>query len=200
MAFQSLIDSSKLKPNSSAREHDRTLSTVDDWLDQKTFQIVSQWQHFAALELADVDGKTLNAASVSQEFDLPVAFARDVLERLCLAGVLERKSDGSYKKRSDWVHTQGRAATSDSHRMLVKSLLEKSIEHVDETSWGKRLNYWGMYAIAPEDIPLVQPMIEKFMVEVGRVLSRRKRTEVYTAGFYLCPVKSAAFKKQKSSD
>jgi len=162
------------------------------WLEDDEFFSVADPISLAMLELSELSDFLFTPRNAAAELGISVDEAGSTIERLVESGNLESRDDGTYRKANAWMHTKGRDRTTAEHRALVKLLLAHASAHVSETPWGERLNYWGMYAIDPDEIPKLKPIIERFLIDIESVLAGKKRKKVYTAGFYLCPAKAVS--------
>jgi len=155
-----------------------------------TYAIVSDWYHYAILELIRVKDFKSEVAWVARTLSITRSEVRIAVERLRQAGMLEITSDGK------WIDTAGQFATnisgeltSAASRKLQKQILEKSICALEEVPVEKRNHTSMTMAINPEALEEAKEMITKFRRELCAFLeSYPDPTHVYNLAISLYPI------------
>lgn len=159
-----------------------------------SFEIVSDWYHFAILELLRVEGFRPDIKWVARCLGISLAEAQAAVERLQRVGMLEiRDAKG---KAPRWIHVSAPQATviapgvtSAAHRKLQRQILEKSILALEEVPLELRSHTAMTMAIDPAKLDEARERIRKFRRSLSRFLSRGAPcTEVYHLGLCLYPV------------
>lgn len=152
-----------------------------------TFHIISEWYHFAILELMRVDQFKADVNWVARSLGLKVVEVNAALERLCRTGMLQIEK-GKWKDLSDGTSTTiGFPHTSAALIGLQKVMLEKASTALTEVPLERRDNSTVTMAIDSKRLPEAKLMIKEFRRRMGRVLSRGgQRDDVYnlTVSFY----------------
>jgi uncharacterized protein (TIGR02147 family) len=156
------------------------------------FALVSQWQHFAILELTRVDAFQFSAKWISQQLGIDIDVARESLDRLVSTGLL-------VEKNQRWEAHKGILKTADdipsfaikSHHLQVMNLARKAIYDQDVQS---REFTTLMMAFDATKIEKAKKRIREFQIEMSDLLtgSSKSRDSLYCFAmqfFSLLPVK-----------
>lgn len=165
-----------------------------------TFKIISDWYHFAILELMRVDGFVSDTQAVARSLGLTTHEVQAALDRLVRAEMIQ------IDPQNRWIDITGGRTTnigpemrSNAHRQLQRQLLEKAIAAMELTPMDQRHQSGMTMAIDHSKLPLAEKKIKKFRRDLSTLLSRgKKRTQVYHLGISLYPVsKRKEGKKRK---
>ena len=144
-------------------------------LEIENFELVSNWLHFAILELTQVRGFKSSSKWISERLGITKAEADDAIDRLLILGLLARNGDKLVLVKSSAVRDVPSAAIRQFH----KSHLEKAIVALEEQAFEQR-NFSGItMAINPKQLPLAAEMIKKFRRKLMKVLEEGDKTLVY---------------------
>lgn len=144
-------------------------------LEIEKFELVSNWIHFAILELTQVRGFKSNSKWISQRLGITKAEADDAVDRLLIMGLLAKQGEKIVLVKSSAV----RDVPSTAVRQFHKAHLEKAIVALEEQAYDRR-NFSGItMAINPKQIPLAAEMIKKFRRKLMKVLEEGDKTLVY---------------------
>ncbi len=134
-------------------------------LSSDIFLAISDWYHFAILELTRVQGFESSAASVARMLGISAAEAKEAVDRLFRLGLMAANRSGK------WFNTYGQKglisnihpkATSEANKKMVKQILELSKRSVDTRDLKSR-NHTGMtMAIHTSDLPKAIEKIKEF--------------------------------------
>jgi transcriptional regulator with XRE-family HTH domain len=103
------------------------------------FEVLSEWHHFAILELVKTDGFDPNPQKIAHRLGLHVEEARSALDRLERLNLI-RITGGKIKilsRDNTWSNLK---KTSSARKKLQRSLLEKSISAIDHIPFELREN------------------------------------------------------------
>jgi uncharacterized protein (TIGR02147 family) len=155
-----------------------------------SFAIISDWHHYAILELLRVENYKSDLKWIATSLGMSAIECRDSVERLIRVELVEQWEDGTL------VDVSGGKSTNISNNMkhgalrkMQKQLLEKSIKCIDEISYEKRNNTSMTMAINTELLPEAVEEITKFRRNMGKLLSSgASKDEVYNLSIALCPL------------
>lgn len=156
-----------------------------------SFAVISDWYHYAILELMKVDGFISSSAWISKALGISRSEANTAIERLVRLGLIEVRDDGSWADVSAGFSTNIEPGlTSSANRKLQKQILENAISAIDEGPLELRNNTSMTMAVNPEDIPEAVKKITSFRRGLCKFLERNGRpTEVYQLAIALYPAK-----------
>lgn len=152
-----------------------------------TFHVISDWYHFAILNLRDCDDFVCDENWIAKRLNLSVGEVRLALSRLERVGLISWKS-------SQWFRTQAHLTTtqdikSAGLRKGHKGILQRAIDSLEavDVEWRDITNI--TMAINPENLREAKTMIARFRRKMSKILENGKgRTEVYTLAVQLFPL------------
>ncbi len=169
-----------------------------------TYAIISDWYHYAILELIRVKDFNPSVAWVAKSLGITKSEANIAVERLQRVGLLE------ITPRGRWVDTtaDGLATnilddlTSAASRKLQKQILEMSLRALEEMPTTELRSHTSLtLAIHPEDIPMAKEKIKQFRRELVEMFESNKRpTEVYHVNVSLYPITKISRARGSESD
>lgn len=154
------------------------------------YAIISDWYHFAILELIAVKGFKANLAYVARTLGISQTEASIAVERLRRVGLLEIKN-GKWvdKTPSGYVTNINGELTSQAAKKLQRQILEMSLKALEELPTAVRNHTSMTMAINPEDLSVAKEKITKFRRELCAFLNRNKApTKVYQLAVSLFPL------------
>jgi uncharacterized protein (TIGR02147 family) len=171
-----------------------TSSSLDEFqqITLDSYAIISDWYHYAILELIRVRDFQPNIAWVAKSLGITKSEANIAVERLKRVGLLEITEKGQWKDQT----AEGKATnihgdfTSGAARKLQKQVLEMSLRALEEMPSTELRNHTSLtLAVHPEDLPLAKEKIKNFRRELAELLESNKNpTEVYHVNVSLYPV------------
>jgi uncharacterized protein (TIGR02147 family) len=167
-----------------------TVGSADDFrlLAEDQFRLISEWYHFAILELLQVSGFAFTERNISRALGVSVIEARDAMERLERLGLigLER---GRWRLLRQRNSTVGSAPSSAALRRQQRQLLEKAIDALEEVDPSLRDQSAITMAIDRRRLPAAKEKIKAFRRELCAFLEGgASRQEVYVLSLSLFPV------------
>lgn len=175
----------------SKEEVDSVQSNTPDFaaLPIDLFSTISDWYHYAILELMYVPGFRPSPRWIAQALGLTVSEVEFAVHRLKRVGLLEVKNGKWREPKGDKITTLGPQATSFAARELQKSLLRKTIEAIEVVPIESRENSAVTMAIDTNKIAAAKQRIKLFRREMSHFLSRGGQTDdVYVLTIGLVPL------------
>ena len=99
-------------------------------LDPERFRMISEWHHYAILELLRLPGFKLSARSVSKMLGLTLVEAKDAVDRLRQLGMLPDSKKGETTPKNHT--TLGSADTAIAFRAFQKQVLQMAIAALED--------------------------------------------------------------------
>jgi uncharacterized protein (TIGR02147 family) len=174
-----------------AVEVTETLSQAEyQRLSLDSFQIISDWYHYAILELMRVEGFKPDPRWIARALGISVAEVQAAVERLERVGIIEIARDGRWLDRSDGnTTTVGNEFTATAFRNLQKQVLERALEALEAVPYELRDQSSMTMAIDSRKLPAARQKIKAFRRELDQFLSRGgKRDQVYNLSVSLYPL------------
>ena len=135
----------------------------DDYhsLQLDTVAVISQWYHFAILELTHVEGFKASESWIARALGIEKSEVHQAVTRLKKLGLLEIKEDGS------WIYTQLFLATTDGiHSRYIQDLhhqlLQKAQQALPEQTVAQRDCSAMIMAIDEAALPEAKKMLKEF--------------------------------------
>lgn len=166
------------------------VSNAFNELSGEVFQVISQWYHFAILELTYVEGFVPQAKWIAKALGISVNEATIALERLKSLGYLEVLPDGKCVDKYSNVTTLGMAETfGAARRRFQKELLEKAIDALENLHESVRDQTSITFSMNPDMLPFAKKEILAFRRRLSRQLQKRlPKREVYQLVVSLFPL------------
>ncbi len=155
-----------------------------------TFQIISDWYHYAILELMTVKGFRGEPQWIARALEISPAEAAIAIERLVRVGLIEIKENGKWIDRSDgFTTTIGNPFTAAAFRNLQAQVLKKALVALEETPFELRDQTSMTMAIDPARLPEAKEVIKRFRREMNQFFVEcGNPSQVYHLGVSLYPV------------
>jgi uncharacterized protein (TIGR02147 family) len=161
--------------------------TADKILSQDTFSVISEWYHYALLELAQTRESQADPAWIAQRLGISEMTAKFAVERLVKLGLVERKGK-RLLKTSKLLTVENPEVTGPALRRRQKEILKKSLDSL-EVDGIERRNHTGItFAMDPNKIPEARKRIRDFMRRLCAYLETGERKEVYELQTSLFPL------------
>jgi len=153
------------------------------------FQIVSDWYHFAILELAVIEGFESNNRWIARVLGISVAEVQDAIDRLVRLNYLSIDEDGTWEILEGHTTTLGTVETASALRQFQKQILEKAIMALETTAIEKRDQSGMTMAIDSSRLPAAKEKVKKFRRELCAFLEGgNKNDSVYQLSISLYPL------------
>ncbi len=152
--------------------------------------IISDWYHFAILELIRVKSFQPKIEYVAKALGISRTETQIAVERLERVGLLKREKNRWIDLASHSIATNIQPnLTSESLRKLQRQVLEKSLIALDHVAIDYRDHTTMTLAINPKDLPAARVLIRNFRRELTAFLEKNsKPTHVYNISISLYPI------------
>jgi uncharacterized protein (TIGR02147 family) len=154
------------------------------------FTVISEWYHFAILELMQVEGFRTDRKWIAKALGLNQLTVDLALERLARVGMLEVLPNGKWKDISA-KHTTAISPdmTTSAQRRLQEQFLEKAIEALNRVPIRERDHTSMTMAADRSRLPEARERIKRFRRSLARFLSEgEKLDEVLNLNIALFPL------------
>lgn len=168
----------------------RTSDSSYEPLELDVFQVVSQWQHFAILELFKVKDFQPTAKEIQKRLGIDLKLANESLKRLVEVGMIKKNpKTKTFELASDSSSTILSQATSKAHRNQQQQILEGAIDALHNVPIEWRSQTSMTMAVDVDKIDEAKELIKEFRRNMGRLLSSGKELrDVYQLSISLYPL------------
>lgn len=156
-----------------------------------TFSVISEWYHYAILELTCVAGFKSDPKWIAKKLSITVEEAKAATERLKRLGLL-LVENGSLIKSSKFLTNMSNVNTSAAHRELQKQVVEKALLAIDECPQEEKDITSMTMAIDVNNLPKAKELIRKFRRDFCALLEDGEQTRVYNLAIQLYPISKMA--------
>jgi uncharacterized protein (TIGR02147 family) len=146
-------------------------------LDEDTFHLVSEWHHFAILNLLDCDGFLWKASHIAKRLGLTVTQAQMSMSLLLRLGLVRQK--GSQVKGVQNYVLSPSGIPSAAIRKYHRQMLEKAIQSIEFQNVEERDLSGVGFAVDPTKLPQMKREISEFQDQMIAKYSKGKKQEVY---------------------
>jgi uncharacterized protein (TIGR02147 family) len=148
-------------------------------LDLERFRLVSDWIHFAIMELTRVRGFDSDSKWIAKRLGVSKPEVEDAVERLLAIGLLFKNGDKLQIAKNVSIAD----VPSEAIRQFHKTHLNKAVLAMDEQKYDLRHFSGITTAINPKKIPEAEKMIKAFRRKLMRHLETGEKTAVYQVAF-----------------
>ena len=184
--FQKIVTNLNLEPDvrnafmgEEAKSSELEMAFRD--LQLEYFKIISDWYHYALIELTNLDGFKNSPEWISSKLGITINQAKSAIDRLLNLDLLEMK-DGKLRPTSGGNTTTKNDFTDLAFKKMQDDLLKKAISSLWDEDLSKRDHTSISMAINPDDIPEVKKRLTKMRRDLCKYLERpqkKKPTQVY---------------------
>jgi len=151
------------------------------------FRIISDWYHYAILELSCIESFNSDSKWISKELGITPLEAKLAVERLLKLGLLE-ENNGRISKTNERITTADKHLSTPALRKYQKQVLEKAIESLENDSIEFRSMSSMTMSVDPKNIPLAKKLIDECAKQISALLRNGKQEEVYQLQISLYPL------------
>lgn len=151
------------------------------------FRIISDWHHYAILELTFLPSFRPRAAWMARKLGVRAAEIRAAIDRLLRVGLLEER-DGTLFKREATITTADKHLTTPALRRHQVQVLAKARESLENDPFETRSLSSMMMAIDSTRLPEARRRIDQFTHELREFLESDRPDRVYALGIQLFPL------------
>lgn len=166
-------------------------------LSQDHFLILSDWCHFAILELTHVQGFRPDINWIARVLKVSRIHARDCVERLFRFHLLKEDENTWVEAANENLSYGDTRHSTPARQKLQKQLFAKAYRAIQDIPYGERYHSGITMAVSSQKLPEAIQLIKNFRLEMNRLLSNSKtRDRVYHLSVALFPM---SFEENKIS-
>ncbi len=152
------------------------------------FKIISDWEHFAILNLAKLDVFKSDARWIASQLNLPLLRAQAALDRLLSLNFLRIDNEGNIKRSEVQIQTADNNTTKESIRRSFEQGLDLAKKNLFSVVADKREYTQQFMAIDPAKLPEARTLIRQFQEQLLTLLETGTKKQVYNFSLQLYPV------------
>ena len=130
-------------------------------VDGDTFRILSDWQHFAILQLTSLKNFQSDLTWMAKALKLPKPVVRDSVSRLQRTGLLSVQGDGKLKAAQSVTLAPDQSAPA-AFRIFHRQILQQALQAIDEIPTGERHLNSSLIPVRETDYLAITETICKF--------------------------------------
>ncbi|RYZ92364.1 MAG: TIGR02147 family protein [Proteobacteria bacterium] len=161
-----------------------------------TFAVISDWYHYAILELTFVSGFKAEPKWIARKLSITVQEAKSAVERLLRLELLIEEN-GSLLKSAKHLTNQSNVDTSHAHRELQRQIIEKALAAIEEAKPEEKDITSMTMAIDERNLPKARELTRKYRRELCALLEDGEQSRVYHLAIQLYPVSKEALEESK---
>jgi uncharacterized protein (TIGR02147 family) len=148
-----------------------------------TFAVVSDWHHYAILELTQCEGFRSSAAYISYRLGITETSALSAITRLLRLGLLE-EVEGKWLKTDRFLSTGSDTASAAlrNHHTQMLELAKRALE--SQGVFEREISSFTL-SLNPAILPRLKGEIRSFMKRLVRLTEQHPPTEVFQFGMQL---------------
>lgn len=146
-------------------------------LSMDVFHLISDWCHYAILQLMDVEGFRPDPQWIARQLGISHAEAQEALVRLERLKLAEKTASGAYLPTREKLTTTGFDFTSQAQRKHQEQLLHRAIAALEQVPYEQRDQSSIIMAIDPEQLPYARERIKEFRRALDAELEARSRSK-----------------------
>ena len=161
-----------------------------------TFALISEWQHYAILELMKTKHFSADARWIATRLGLSVHEINMAIERLLRLGLVKKTACGLEDQTEGFSSDLRPGLTTAAQQRFLQAALAKAIESIRLVPVEKRDNTSMILAVNAADLPAAREKIKKFRRTLTRSLERNSELdEVYQLSISLVPLTKPRMRK-----
>jgi uncharacterized protein (TIGR02147 family) len=164
-----------------------SLSTKYSFLTKDQFSVISEWYHYAILELTFVQNFKSSASWIARSLGITTAVAQAAIERLEGLGLLTREK-GRLVKTKKFITNFEPGMTSSALKNLQKQVIQMSADAIEMIPQGEKDITSMTMAIDVNKIDEARKLIAKFRRDLSQFMEDGPQSRVFHLGIQLYPV------------
>ncbi|MNS93052.1 hypothetical protein D3C72_1272070 [compost metagenome] len=166
-------------------------------LDQ--FALISDWQHFAILELMTLPRPEFKADYFAKELSISPHEAQAAMDRLVRLSLIEKSKTGKWLLKTQNGSTVDSSTASAAAKKLQKQIIEKALAAVDDVPLEFRSQSAMTMAIPSSRMDEARELIKNFRRQFTEIMqSKGERDSVYQLSVSFFPLTSTTNLKSKT--
>lgn len=145
-------------------------------LSDDSFRVISEWYHFAILELMNLKSFCPDATWIATKLGISKNEANIALERLLRIGLVAKK--GQSFTHTNKNNTWDSSVTTDARKNLQRQLLEKSLLALESLPFEVREHSSLTVAIDKKYLPKIKTRVQNFKDELDQFLTKTNKNEL----------------------
>lgn len=162
------------------------------------FRVISEWYHYAILELVEINNFQPNAKWIAKSLGLSISEVNIAVERLLRLKMLEISEDGVWKDLSGNVSNYPSLNTNSAFQEQQIQFLNLAIEKVKAVNFSQRDNSSVTMAIDSKKLPEAKEMVKKFRRKLCSFLQSGEKDSVYQLAVAVYPLTKIETKENKN--
>lgn len=157
-------------------------------LEAERFKSISEWQHYAILALADVQGNKSAPEWISRRLGISRTLANSSFARLKKFGLIEENSEGGFRQTTAPLSTP-KDVPSTAVKFYHKQNLQKAMDAIDRMPVNERHLSSTTVAVDNESYLKIVEEIRALRLKIAEICEQGKGSrKVHTVAFQLFPV------------
>ena len=164
------------------------------------FRIISEWYHYAILELMELEGFRQDPQWIAKKLDISINESKIAIQRLKRAGILSENKNGKWINHCHkFTSTLSNDFTNRALKKLQEQILTKALKALEEVPIERRDQTGMLMPINTKRLPEIKKMIKEFRRRLCSYVNEDKTKDaVYQLGisFYPLTVSKSGGNKQ----
>jgi uncharacterized protein (TIGR02147 family) len=159
-----------------------------------TFAVMSDWYHYAIMELTFAKDFDSNAKWIASKLEITVQEAKTAIERLLRLGLLKENS-GKLTKSHEQVTNHTGLNTSVARKNLQKQVITKALKAVDDVEQEEKDITSMTMSIDPRNLDRARELTKQYRRDMCALLEEGEQSQVYNLAIQLYPVSKKTERK-----
>lgn len=151
------------------------------------YALISDWYHYAILELTFVDNFQNQPAWIANKLGITATEVKIAIDRLKRLELIDEKN-GKLVKTETFITNFSDGVTSSALKQLQRKVLEMALSAIDNVPQEEKDISSMTLAINPEKLPEAKKKIKTFRREISEFLETGTQKRVYQLGIQLYPI------------
>lgn len=163
------------------------------------FQVISDWHHFALLELLRVDGFRPDSRWIARALGITVDEVNIAISRLTRLGLLEMRDHGEWEDRSGNAAMAVEGLTDLALKRMQRESHELAIDAIERTPPALRDQASITVALSSRQLPRIMELVAKFRREIETLAGEEeRRDDVYRIDISVFPLTTLNHDRENS--
>lgn len=151
-------------------------------LELDKFLAISDWYHFALLDLTEIKGFTADFAWIANRLGISKYEAEIAVDRLIRLGLLEKTSANNLKKTKN---CRIESIPSSAIRKFHCQMIKKALKSIEEQKFEQRDISGTTFSVDPSKLDEAKKRIREFREEMNEFFSTGKKQNIYQLNIQL---------------
>ena len=153
-----------------------------------SFEVISDWYHYAILSLLELPQAQFEARSISKQLGIPILNAKLAMERLQRLSLVEEIAPGQWRQSGKPLKVENTVSTAATKR-FHKQLLERAAVSIDKDPIAVRDFSSMTFVLDPAQVEYARKRIRDFRRQlIGELENKGKPSAVFNFTLQLYPV------------